>query len=137
MVKGITHILTNNAAVQNLVGRNKANTKYKAYPGICGEPEKFPYSIVRQTGKTPVGECKDGQGSTYDYSYDVFSYHVNYEEAEAIDAAVVNALQGTSGTHNSVVFTEDIRHINTVDGDYVAEFKLHVKVSSFQATVEE
>jgi len=54
MVRGITYILTHEQHAQDLLGRNKANTKYKAYPNICPAPEKFPYSVVRQTGKSPT-----------------------------------------------------------------------------------
>jgi hypothetical protein len=137
MVKGITYILINNAEVQALVGRNKANTKYKAYPVICPHPETWPYSVVRQTGRTKFGDGKCA-GSTWTYSYDVYSFHKNYEEAEALDIAVVEALDLFSGgTHNGVVFQE-IRPTNTGrDIDFVVDHNLYGKVSSFEAEVNE
>jgi hypothetical protein len=135
MVKGITYILTNSPSVQALVGMNTDNTKYKAYPNVCGQPEKYPYSVVRQTGKEPI-ECKGSIPSTYIYRYDVFSFHINYDACEALDDAVVEALiKPEGGTFNSVVF-QDIRHTNTVD-QYNGEYQLHVKVSSFEAMVDE
>jgi hypothetical protein len=137
VVKGITYILTNNAGVRAAVGRNNADNKYKAYPVICPQPETWPYSVVRQSGRVPFGECKQGQGTMYEYTYDVFSFHKNYEEAEALDNAVVTALKGVDGTHNGVEFTEEIRHLNTVDGDFVIDPGLYVKISSFQTVVDE
>lgn len=137
MVKGITHILKSNTAVQTLVGRNKEDNKYKVYPGVCAVPEQYPYQVVRQTGRTVVGECKGSQGSLYDYTYDVFSFHRNYEDCEDLDRAGVDALQDQEGTFNGVVFSEPIRHLNSMDGDYVGEHQLHVRISSFQGTVQE
>lgn len=135
MVKGITYILSNDENVQALVGRNKANTKYKAYPNICPSPEKFPYSVVRQAGKEPI-ECKGSIPNTYLYRYEVLSFHQNYDDCEQLDDAVVEALiKPEGGTFNTVVF-QDIRHTNTVD-QYVNEYQLHVKVSTFEAMVNE
>lgn len=135
MVKGITYLLVNDSNVQALVGRNNADTKYKAYPNVCPQPEKFPYSIVRQTGKQPV-ECKGMDPNTYQYRYDVLSFHKNYDDCEALDNAVVAALSlPDGGTYNAVVF-QDIRHVNTVD-QYVNEYFLHVKISTFEAMVNE
>jgi hypothetical protein len=139
MVKGITYILVNDSNVQALVGRNKANTKYKAYPGYCPQPEKYPYSVVRQTKKVPI-ECKGGDPNTYEYGYDVSSFHTSYDEVESLDDAVVESLSmPDGGTHNSVVF-QDIRHVNT--RDEIVQLSgsgtvLHVKVSSFEAMVNE
>src|SRR5688572_15588903 len=127
MVKGITYILSNDSSVQALVGRNTANTKYKAYPNICPQPEKFPYSVVRQTGKQPI-ECKGSIPNTYNYRYDVFSFHKNYEDCEELDDAVVESVIRKDGeTINGVVFQE-IRHVNTIDA-YVDQYALHCKIS--------
>jgi hypothetical protein len=135
MVKGITHILISDTEVQAFVGRNKANTKYKAYPNVCPQPETYPYSVVKLTGKVPI-ECKGSTPDTYDYRYNVLSFDKNYEACEELDRAVVSALSlPNGGTFNGVVF-QDIRHVNTLD-EYVNEYSLHVKISSFEATVNE
>jgi len=135
MVRGITYILANDSNVRALVGLNKAEDKYKAYPNVCPQPEKFPYSVVRQTGKSPI-ECKGTVPDTYEYHYDVSSFHTSYESCEELDDAVVEALiKLNGGTFNAVVFQE-IRHTNTVD-QYSAEYNLHVKTSSFIAWVDE
>jgi hypothetical protein len=135
VVKGITYILINDSNVQALVERNYANTKYKAYPNVCPEPEKFPYAVVKLSGKSPE-QCKGMDPNTYNYSYDIFSYEKSYDRCEDLDRAVVAALsKPNGGTYNGVVF-QDIRHINTVD-QYVNDYQLHVKVSTFEAMVNE
>jgi hypothetical protein len=133
MVKGITYILAGNSTIRNLVGENAAEDKYKVYPNVCPNPEKYPYIVVRQSGKVPI-ECKDPVPNCFTYSYDVVSYHKNYEDAEALDAAVLAALAGVSGTQNGVDF-EEIRFVTSAD-QYVSEYEgLHAKVSSFESMV--
>lgn len=135
MVKGIIHILINDSNVQAQVGRNKLNTKYKAYPNVCAQPEKFPYSIVRLAGKQPE-ECKDSDPTTYNYRYEVLTFHQSYNECEELDLFIVAAVsKPNGGTFNGVVF-QDIRHTNTIDA-YVEKYQLHVKISTFEAMVNE
>lgn len=135
MVKGITHILKNNAAIQGIVGQNVAGDRYKVYPAFCPQPEKFPYIVVKQTGKTPI-ECK-GEPTSFIYTYDVYSFDNSYDKAETLDAAVVSALNWIEGTYNGVEFQE-IRHQNTVDGDFIPNYaELYSKISSFEAMVDE
>jgi hypothetical protein len=135
MVKGITYILANDSKVQALVGRNQGDTKYKVYPNICAQPEKFPYVVVRQSGKVPI-DCKGSVPTTYEYRYDVMSFHKSYDDCEQLDDAVVEALiKLEGGTFNTVIF-QDIRHVNTVD-QYADVYQMHVKVSSFEAMVNE
>lgn len=135
MVKGITYILTHDSDFQTKVGQNVAGVKYKAYPVVCPNPENAPYSVVKQTGKTPI-ECKGSEPTTFIYTYDVYSFHPNYDTVVSIDEAVVDALSlPNGGTHNSVVFQE-IRFTNSVDG-YDKDYRLYAKISSFEAMVDE
>lgn len=137
MVKGITHILINDSAVQSEAGRNKADTKYKVYPVVCPEPEKFPYSVVRQTGKVPE-ECKGMVANTYTYSYDVISFHDSYDRVTALDLAVVAALSKPNNTTANGVAFQYIRHTNTRDDFTIGDgWKLYAKISSFEAMVDE
>lgn len=135
MVKGITHILINNVNFQNEAGKNKAAAKYKAYPVVCAQPEEPPYSVVRQTSYVPM-QCMTGRPTTYEASFVVASYHKNFEDCEDLDSAVRDALDRQSGTHNGVVF-QLITHENTQDGDYDVNRGCYVKVSSFNAVVNE
>ena len=137
MVKGITNILKNDTEVQTYVGLNAAGTKYKVYPVVCTQPEVAPYSVVVLTGKSPFAECKGAGPNTYTCTYDVYSFHKNYDQAEALDKEVVVALdKPDGGIFNNVVFQE-IRHTNTIDGAYNEEFGLFSKVSSFEAVINE
>ena len=133
MIKGVTHILNNDATFQGIVGQNKAGSKYKAYPVVCPQPEEAPYSVVLLSGKNPFGECK-GANVSFSYSFDVVSYHKNFEDVVSLDEAVVDALSGTSGPHNGVTFQE-IKFDSTRDGEYSHDYKVFSRVSSFTAIV--
>lgn len=135
MVKGITHILKNNAGVQALIGQNTAGDKYKVYPVVCPYPEKWPYIVVIQTGKTPI-DCKGSAPTAFVYTYDVYSFHVNYDNTVAINEAVITALEvQTTTTANSVVFDE-IRFTNEKEA-YDKDYSIYAKISSFEAQVDE
>lgn len=133
MTQGITYILNNDSGFQTLVGQNKAATKYKAYPVVCPEPEETPYSVVFMTSKNPFGECKDA-ATTFAYSFDVFSYHNNFEDVVALDLAVVAALVGKTGAYNSVTF-QQIRFETTRDEPFSDVYKVFSRASSFTAIV--
>lgn len=132
MVKGITYILTHNVQFQDNAGLNNAGIKYKAYPVICPQPEKFPYSTVRQLSSNPF-QCKGSLPTTFTYQYVVHSFHVNYDNVVNLDNAVIAALNGQSGVHNGVNF-QSIRYLTTSD-DYIGEYKLYVRQSVFEAVV--
>jgi hypothetical protein len=140
MVKGITYILKMDAAFQGIAGRNKADTKYKAYPGVCPSPEETPYSVVRLAGKVPLAECKQVIPKEFQCTYTVFSYTKSYDDSEILDRAVVAALQRVeSAVLNGVVFT-DIQFKSTRDEVVQIEGGtriLFAKVSTFEATIDE
>lgn len=134
MVKGITHILKNNSGVQSLVGMNKVTAKYKVYPVVAGSSEEAPYVIVRQISYVPVaGKCPY---NTFTGRVLVFSYDVNFEDCEDLDRAVVDALDGAYGTQNTIRF-QQVRFIDTVDGDFDGDRNLFVRISTFEAIVNE
>jgi len=125
---GVTYILNNDSTFRTLVGQNSRLTKYKVYPVIAPQVEVFPYSVVRMTSR--VRECK---GGGFAASFTVSSYAPNYEDVSDIDDAVVDALDGVSGTYNSVVFGR----INFTDSrdDYVDTYGgLYVRVSTFDCS---
>jgi hypothetical protein len=135
MVKGITYILTNDVTFRAAVGLNAAGSKYKAYPVMCPSPESAPYSVVIQTGKTPI-ECKGGAPTAFNYSYDVYSFDPNYDNAVSINAAVVAALsKPDGGSYNGVEFSE-IRFVNEREA-FDKDYRLFGKISSFEAWVDE
>lgn len=135
MIQGVTYILNNDATFQSNAGRNKANSKYKAYPVICPQPEEPPYSVVSLSGKSPFGECK-GANETFAYSFDVASFHKNFEQVVLLDMAVLDALVGKYGLFNGVTFQE-IRFETTRDGSFSDEWKVFSRISSFTAICNE
>lgn len=135
MVKGITHILKNNSALQALIGENKSGDKYKVYPTVCPTPEVSPFVVVKMTGRVPI-DCKFGAATDFDYTYDVYSFHANYDTVVSIAQAVESALSlPDGGEYNGVKFDE-IRYVNRSEG-YDESYKLYAQVSTFQAQVDE
>lgn len=135
MVKGIVHILINDSAVRTEVGRNKADDKYKVYPVVCPSQEEKKYITVSQTGKPPV-ECKTGNPTSWDGRFDVICWAKNYDDLDAMEAAVVAALDNkTEGTYNGVLFSE-IRYADGKDM-FSNESQLYARVISFNCWIDE
>jgi hypothetical protein len=133
MIQGVTYILENDATFGSIVGLNKAGTKYKVYPVVTPQDEEAPYAVVLLTGKSPFGQCK-GSNDTFEYSFDVYSYHKNFEQVVTLDEAVIDALVGKTGLYNGVTFQE-IRFTNSRDEAYSVDYKLFSRVSSFNVIV--
>jgi hypothetical protein len=88
MVTEVIDILIADTGVQNLVGRNKENDKYKVYPVVAPQKEQIPYVTVRLTGK-----AKAGKGCEYNYTVSVTSFCKNYDDVSALDDAVLAAME--------------------------------------------
>ena len=101
MTTGVIQILIGNNGVRSLVGLNAEGDKYKVYPLIVPQQEKHPYIVVRLTGRPPI-ECKESSPSNFFASVEVLCYHQNYEGALELEEAVINALDGITGTYGGV-----------------------------------
>lgn len=134
MIEGITYILKNDSQVKVIVGKNKADDKFKVYPVVCPEPEQYKYIVVQETSYLPE-DCKDGRPTTFNASFDVLCYVKNYDDLISIVDAVMGALDRVSGTHNGVDFDE-IRYVNRQDR-FSNDQQLYVKIVSFNAIVNE
>lgn len=101
MMNAVTYILNNNATVGTLVGANTAASKKKVYPVIVPSSEVEPYISVRILSRERVAkDCAD-----YRYTVAVSSFTLNYDTTEALNTAVINALEGqASGTVNGEAF---------------------------------
>jgi uncharacterized protein DUF3168 len=133
MLKGPIDILKSDLTVAGLVGDNKAGVKTKVYPVFCPQPESPPYIVLRQTSKVP----QDKQRCGFECSFDVYSYATSYDEAEAIDLAIVEALDNkVAGTYNGVQMGYTFM-TNTSDQHVEQPIQLYVKVSSFTTSVKE
>lgn len=136
MTQGITHIIKNDAGVQALIGQTKDLSKYKVFPGICDQPEQYPYTVVKVLSKVALGKCKGVRPETFSYTFSVASFDVNYLVAQSIDKAIFWALDNQAGTVNGVIF-KAITFENTNDDAVNTPTLLHVKVSTYTAIVNE
>ena len=135
MIKGITHILKNDATFQSIVGQNVALAKYKAYPVICPQPEVNPYSVVRITSKSLMHKGTSGVNrNAFNIEFTVSSYHKNYDDVDLLDSAVIQALVPYKGTANGVVFGW-IEFVNSYDSYEDVSGGLYVRISSFNCNV--
>lgn len=137
MVKGINYILDNDATIATLVGVSSTG-KRKVYPVVVTQKEGFPFITVWETSRTPEF-CKGTRPTTFNYSYDVYVYALDYDEANAICDAVVMALEEQSITSpiNGVQFTDRIRYMNRKDAGWIEEYKCYNKVLTFESVTHE
>jgi len=135
MLKGVTYILKTDANFQALVGQNAALSKYKIYPVICPQPEIVPYSVSKITGRRLTHKGTAGSNrNVFDVDFIVASYHKNYDDVDALDNAVIQALVPFKGTANGVLF-KSIEFQDSFD-DYENTYGgLYVRMSSFACCV--
>ncbi len=139
MLQGAINILINDAAVQNAVGRNSANDKYKVYPVSCPEPEDDPYIILGIVKGTIFTRCKTGSGNMDETPFYVNCYAKSYAKVdeifEAIRAALDNYTSAASGIKFKRIYLDDFNDgwiKDQGDGLFVREsiFKAIIDVSS-------
>ena len=128
MVNAATYILENNSTIQGLVGVRAGGTDYKVFPVVVFESEKAPYIVVRQSGRTSLGEnC----GSTF--NIDVISYAGSYDAVNTLSAAIKTALEGQAANSNlNGIDFGSLYMINEVDGDFVKDHLLYSKIQTFE-----
>jgi hypothetical protein len=102
MIQGIIKILKDDNTIEGLIGTNKAANKTKVFPGICPIPEESPYIVVRRTSKPPVGKCKGMASTVFQPTFEVIIYHKSYDKIEAIEDAVISALDWVEVQNNSI-----------------------------------
>lgn len=138
MVKGITYILVNNSSVGTLVGNNIAGTTKKIYPIISTQSEKMPLVTVYETSRVPEF-CRGSRPTTFNYTYEIHVYSTDYEGANSICVAIVDALEeaNTASPINGVKYTDRIRNTNRRDNGYIEDYKAYAKVLTFEAVVYE
>lgn len=138
MVKGITYILINDSTVGTLVGNNLAGSTKKVYPIISTQSEKMPLVTVYETSRVPE-YCKGTRPTNFNYSYEIHVYSTDYEGANAICVAIVDALEeaNISSPINGVKFNDRIRNTNRRDDGYIEDYKAYAKVLTFEAVVYE
>lgn len=138
MVKAITHIIKNDGDCAALIGQNEAGDTVKVYPMIATQKEALPLVSVWMTGRKPEF-CRGQRPTTFNYTYEVHVYSGDYDEAEAIMAAIINALEETniSPVINGVKFTDRVRNVDSFDKGYIEEYKAYNRIGVFEAPVNE
>lgn len=131
MINGPIEILLADTAVQALVGRNTADTKYKVYPVIVPQPETAPYCVLRMTSK----QLQYKGRQVYDCEFNVSVYHTNYDDMHDLDTAVVNALINNRGEFAGMKYGY-IEFVGAYDGYEETYGGLYVRVSSFKCSVD-
>lgn len=106
MTEAIVSILIADSTVQSLVGNKTTLTsEYKVYPLIVPQDEMPPFIVVRMTSR-PAIPCKGGRASAFQPTCTVTCYHKVYEDAIALESAVIDALDGVAaGTYNGIVLS--------------------------------
>lgn len=137
MMQGIIEILTENAGVQTIVGRNADNTKYKVYPVITPQKEKPPYVVCALTGSDPV-QAKNCRSTLDKENFDCLIYSTNYEEGHEIDVAIRAALDQASGTTDDTnIHFDSIWFVSRRDAAVEGkEGMIYVRVASYSCQVK-
>ena len=113
MTNGIITILISDSNIQALAGiKQAANvSEYKVFPLVVTEGTKPPYIVVRTISKPPI-PCKGTRVSSFQPTAQVSCYCKTFEEALALEAAVIDALDNKSaGTYNGI----NISYLRYVD----------------------
>lgn len=94
MTSGIIEILIEDYQVQQLVGLNKASTKFKVYPIVCPQGEVQPYQVVFRSSAGAIPSLTKDIRSELEYpTVNVISYAKNYRDAEILAEATRAALE--------------------------------------------
>ncbi len=126
MINAVTYILEHDSTVQGLVGLNAVGDKHKVYPVIAPQSETAPYIAVRVNGRV-----RAAKGCAWTWGIIIACYAISYDEASALNEAVINALEGAQG---GTINSEDFSFLNQVNeaDDFVNEHKLYAKVTTFE-----
>lgn len=130
MTSGIVEILIENTNVQDLVGRNVANTKWKVYPTVVPEKENAPFIVVTKMTTAPT-LVKDSQ-SLLDYpQYQVVCYSKVFHDTELMAEAVRLALDNQGFTTDVGAAFERVWLTDDRDGfDLLADLYAHISIYS-------
>lgn len=128
MTSGIIEILVEDTGVQNMVGRNAADTKYKVYPVVAEQGEEQKYITVFKAQNDPVTSLTKDLASELDYPrVTVACWSVSFRESELMFEAVRLALDNQSMDTNAGYLFNRIWLVNDRDGfDVSARMYVHV-----------
>ena len=130
MIQGIIHLLINDTAVQQIVGKNKGNNKYKVYPVVAYQEEVEqgkPFIVCAISDNKPTeGRCV----SEKDYQdFDLYIYAEDYETIDSLSKAARLAIDGYKGIVNGVNL--DSVRFKTWRDDFDSDAQLYLRVSTY------
>ena len=107
----------------------------RIYPLEAPATTQFPYCIVELNGNEPF-PTKDGTATVEHSSVNVFSYGKTYKEAYTLANAVKAALDGTAGTHQSVVVADIIYRGETAFSEEIENTKIYAKDQDYLVRIK-
>lgn len=132
MIQGLIKVLIDNVGVQNAVGRNKANSRWKVYPVACPQPEDDPYIVLTIT-KADITLGKDCDANLDYPSVDVYCYGKNYAKIDELFNSVRDAIHTYSGTSEGYVFSGV--HLDDYRDGWVSDVNLYVRIATYKSMV--
>lgn len=136
MMQGIIEILTEDTAVQTLVGLNAAALKYKVYPVISPQTEKPPYVVCTLTGSTPA-QMKGDPSDLDVENFECLIYANNYEQGHNIDIAIRDALDNKRANTDTGIYFDKIWFVSRRDAAVEGrEAMIYVRVASYACEVK-
>lgn len=131
MVKVVTYLLENNSTVQALLGDKSHGDGHKVYPIIIASGEVAPFIAVGQTDRLRLGH--DLSCGT-EYTIFVNAYSKSYDDLDALCDAVIDALEGQSGTINTVS-VGSVVYDNQTDLAFDKELEVYGRSTTFKVTI--
>lgn len=139
MTEAIISILIADSTVQSLVGTKTTITdEYKVYPLIVPQEEQPPFIVVRMTSRPSI-PCKGQRASAFQPTCTVTCYHKVYQDAIALEAAVIDALDAkAAGTYNGIVLSY-LRYVDSSENwePWTDGVGLYSRLPQFEAQVNE
>jgi len=133
MIQGIIEILSEDATVQSLVGRNKANTKYKIYPVRVPQSEVQDFNDYIAVAKTETAtfDGKFCSGGLNLATFNVIIYSkTGYQRADDIHEACVMALNQKTWNTDAGIFFDSIWFKTDYD-TFDDAAQVYVRVASY------
>lgn len=134
MMQGVIEILLDDVPYRNLVGLTADGTKYKVFPVVCPQTEKYNYTIATKTATSPI-DCK-GSISGYDQvNFTLLHYGLNYIDADSLHELSRSALDMRSSITENGIYFDEIRFVTDQDL-FDNEAQLYVRKADYTAIVK-
>lgn len=113
MIQSVIQLLINDTRVQRLVGRNKANDKYKIYPVLADKDELPMYVVLAIQGNNPT-DTKRSVSVMDKVFFDVSTFSLDYPEMDELSLAIRFCIDGFNGISANINI--DVNFVTEKDG---------------------